>query len=58
MIAWMVGEARRRDPAYERGWFAIVDGNGRQIDRITGEAKRHDKPITIIADIVHVLEYV
>jgi hypothetical protein len=57
MIMWMVGEAHRRDPAHERDWFAVVDGNAHQIERITAEAKRHHKPITIIVDIVHVLEY-
>jgi hypothetical protein len=57
MIARMVDEADRRDPAHERDWFALVDGNAHQIDRITAEAKRHHKTITIIVDIVHVLEY-
>lgn len=58
MIAWMVGEADRRDPAHERDWFAVVDGNAHQIERITAEAERVHKPITIIVDIVHVLEYI
>ena len=58
MIAWMVGEAHRRDPTHERDWFATVDGNAHQIERITAEARRYHKPITIIIDIVHVLEYV
>ena len=58
MIAWMVSEAHRRDPTQERDWFAVVDGNAHQIDRITAEAERLGKPITIIVDIVHVLEYV
>jgi hypothetical protein len=58
MIAWMLDEADRRDPNHERDWFAVVDGNAHQIERITAEAKRLHKPITIIVDIVHVLEYV
>lgn len=58
MIAWMVDEAHRRDPTHDRDWFAVVDGNAHQIDRITAEAKRYDQPITIIVDVVHVLEYV
>lgn len=57
MITWMVDEAERRDPTHARDWFALVDGNAHQIDRITAEAKRRHKPITIIVDIVHVLEY-
>lgn len=58
MIRWMVDEAHRRDPTHARHWFATVDGNAHQIQRITAEARRLGKPITIIIDVVHVLEYV
>jgi hypothetical protein len=50
-------EAERRDPDHERAWVALVDGNNHQIDRINKEAKQRKIKVTIVVDLVHVLEY-
>ena len=50
-------EAERRDPEHRRTWVALVDGNNHQIDRIRTEAKARKVKVTILVDLVHVLEY-
>jgi len=46
-----------RDPDHQRTWVALVDGNNHQIDRISHEAPAPGVPVTILCDLVHVLEY-
>ncbi len=50
-------EAQRRDPGHERPFVALVDGAKHQIDVIKSEARRRHMPVTIIVDVIHVLEY-
>jgi hypothetical protein len=50
-------EAERRDPEHQRTWVALVDGNNHQIDRIEKEAARRKVKITVVIDLIHVLEY-
>jgi hypothetical protein len=50
-------EADRRDPHHERTWIALVDGNNHQIDRIEAEAAERGVDITVVIDLIHVLEY-
>lgn len=50
-------EAERRDPAHARTWVALVDGNNHQIDRIEAEASDRAISVTVVVDLVHVLEY-
>ncbi len=50
-------EGERRDPEHARPWVALVDGNNHQIDRIQTEATEREIDITILVDLVHVLEY-
>jgi len=58
VIATVFDEAERRDPAHQRSWVVLVDGNKHQIDRTHAEAHtRGITDITIIVDFVHVLEY-
>ena len=57
VIANVFEEAQRRDPGHRRTWVALVDGNSRQIDRIKAEAKKLKAKVTILVDLVHVLEY-
>lgn len=38
VVARVFDEAQRRDPAHQRPWVAIVDGNNHQIARIGAEA--------------------
>ena len=57
VVAEVFDEAERRDPAHQRTWVALVDGNNHQIDRIEKEAKAREVKVTILIDLVHVLEY-
>lgn len=50
-------EALRRDPDHERRWVVLLDGNLEQIDRVKQAARRVGATITIVLDIVHVIEY-
>lgn len=57
VIGDVFDEAQRRDPNRRRAWIALVDGNGHQIRRIRAEATRRQVPVTIVCDLIHVLEY-
>jgi hypothetical protein len=50
-------EAQRRDPKHRRTWVALVDGANHQIDRIKFEARKRAIKVTIVVDLVHVLQY-
>jgi hypothetical protein len=50
-------EALRRDPGLVRRWVVLVDGNRDQLRRIKRAAQRIGVQITIVLDVVHVLEY-
>lgn len=50
-------EALRRDPELRRRWVVLVDGNKDQLARIKRAARDTGVKITIVLDIVHVLEY-
>jgi hypothetical protein len=58
VIAEGFAEATRRDPQHRRTWVALVDGNTHQIDRIRAEARRHKVTVTMVIDLIHVIEYV
>lgn len=51
-------EAHRRDPDHRRRWVVLVDGQRDQIRRVQRAARKVGAEITIVLDIVHVLEYV
>jgi hypothetical protein len=53
----MIDEAERRDPAHERTWVVLVDGNRQQIDTIRDQATARGVTVTVVIDLVHVLEY-
>jgi hypothetical protein len=55
--AAIFAEAHRRDPARQRTWIVLVDGDHHQIARIQAQAAARAAPITIICDFVHVIEY-
>jgi len=57
VVSKVFEEAERRDPGHQRTWVALVDGNNHQIDRIKAEAKTRKVEVTIIVDLIHVLEY-
>jgi hypothetical protein len=50
-------EALKRDPEKRRRWVFLVDGDNHQLDRIRDFASLHDVEITVIVDIIHVIEY-
>ena len=50
-------EACCRDPNYEKDWVALVDGNNTQISLLNSIAKKQGIELTIIVDIIHVIEY-
>jgi len=50
-------DALRRDPERRRRWVVLVDGNRDQLRRIKRAARRIGVEITIVLDVVHVLEY-
>lgn len=51
-------EALRRDPDKRRRWVVLVDGEPKQLRAVRTEARRAGVNVTILADIVHVLEYI
>ncbi len=57
VVGRLFDEAERRDPGHQRRWVALVDGNNHQIDRIGAEANTRGIDVTIVVDLVHVLEY-
>ena len=56
-IAKVFDEAARRDAGHERSWIVLVDGDRHQIAMIEREARARNASITILADFIHVLEY-
>ena len=57
MVTAGFDEAQRRDSAHARSWLVLVDGNRTQIDAVGAEAARRGVRVTILIDIIHVLEY-
>jgi hypothetical protein len=56
-IRWLFDEAGRRDPGHARDWIALVDGDNHQIRLIEQHAADRGITITILIDLIHVLEY-
>jgi hypothetical protein len=56
-ITMLFDQAQRRDPARDRPWIALVDGDRHQIDVICAEAAARDVDVTIVVDFIHVIEY-
>lgn len=46
-----------RDPKRTRKWVVLLDGNADQLALVKAAAKRHRRDITIVLDVIHVLEY-
>ena len=57
VVAAVFAEADRRDPAHERAWIALADGNKDQIRQIKAQAAARKITVTIICDLIHVTEY-
>ena len=50
-------EALSRDRQGQRKWVALVDGNADQIRMVKAAARRHRVQLTLVLDVIHVLEY-
>lgn len=50
-------EGRRRDPHFKRTWVVLVDGNRDQLRLVKKAARKLGVAITIVVDLIHVLEY-
>ncbi len=50
-------QARRRDPRFKRTWVVLVDGNRDQLKLVKETARKLGVEITIVVDLIHVLEY-
>lgn len=50
-------EACYRDPAHEKSWVALVDGNKDQLRILRRKAAEKGLDLTIIVDVIHVIEY-
>jgi hypothetical protein len=57
VIADALAEARHRDPTGDKIWVALVDGNKPQIRDLRRMAKENQINLTIVVDIIHVIEY-
>jgi hypothetical protein len=57
VVAAVFAEADRRDPGHERTWIALADGNVHQLARIRAEARARAITITILCDLIHVIEH-
>jgi hydroxypyruvate isomerase len=50
-------EGLRRDPARQKSWVGLVDGNETQLKLLKALAGKHKVELTIIMDVMHVSEY-
>jgi hypothetical protein len=57
VIRRIFDEAERRDPDHQRTWVALVDGNNHQLERVQTEAATRGITLSVVVDLVHVLEY-
>lgn len=57
VITEAFAEAENRDPNHEKTWVGLVDGNKTQINILRRIAKAKDIELTIIVDVIHVIEY-
>ena len=57
VIEEALAEARHRDPTDKKTWVALVDGNKSQIRILKRLAKKNGLDLTIIVDLIHVIEY-
>lgn len=50
-------EGLKRDPQNKKKWIFLIDGDPRQLKKIITIAKKTKVSVTIIMDIIHVIEY-
>ncbi|CAN5238505.1 hypothetical protein BH09MYX1_BH09MYX1_64370 [soil metagenome] len=57
VIREIFADALKRDPERARRWVVLVDGEPRQLRAVKAEAKRAGVKVTLILDVIHVIEY-
>jgi hypothetical protein len=57
VIDQMFQEALARDPLKTKAWVVLVDGNRVQLSLVKKTARKHGVHVTILVDLIHVLEY-
>jgi len=57
VIGEAFAEGLRRDPARTRRWVVLVDGNKEQLRLVKVAARKSGVAVTIILDLIHVIEY-
>lgn len=57
VIAEAFTEAKLRDPNGTKQWVGLVDGNKAQLHAFEQQAEKHGVDLTLILDIIHVIEY-
>ena len=57
LIAQAFAEARQRDPTGVKQWVALVDGAPEQLRLLRCIARKEGVALTIVMDIIHVIEY-
>jgi len=57
VLGSLLKEANLRDPHHEKKWVFLVDGCRHQLRRIRKHARNSDLELTIVLDIIHVIEY-
>ena len=58
VIAEAMQEAERHDPERVKRWVVLVDGDERQLDLVETAASAYGVEVTVVLDIIHVVEYV
>ena len=58
VIAEAMLEAERHDPERAKHWVVLVDGAETQLDLVEAGADAYGVDVTVILDIIHVVEYV
>ena len=57
VISEAFDEALQRDPNQQKHFCALVDGNKTQLSLLKKFARKHNLKLTIVLDIIHVIEY-
>ena len=58
VVAKATLEAERQDPEHVKRWVVLVDGAETQLDLVEASAAAYGVDVTVILDIIHVVEYV
>ena len=58
MVAEATLEAERQDPEHVKRWVVLLDGAETQLDLVEASAAVYGADVTVIFDIIHVVEYV